>query len=354
MFWNKLLAIDLGNKNIKIVEGKQQGNQVIIEKATSVATPLHSYNDGQILDKESLKSIIHGTLEASNIKAKKTICSIESTSIITREITLPNVKEGEMDSMVKYEVEQYLPIMLDDYVVEYKVLNEFEEEGVSKSRILVAAIPKLIVENFLELFKEINLKPYVLDVNSNAISKVFFKKLKVNQDESNLEKTIGVIDIGHNFINVDIISKGIVQFSRLINSGGKDIDINIANHFNLSLEEAEKKKINDSNIEKNIGLAPSTEILNDAVKSSIDNWIAEINRVFQYYTTRSTGNKIDKLYLHGGSSSLKGIAPYMHSLLNMPVEQIKDIDKIKLSKTSENIKIANYLNAIGAIIRLGR
>lgn len=354
MFWNRFLVIDLGNKYIKFVEGKQQGNQVIVDKAVTVTTPLHSYNDGQILDKESLKSIIHGTLEASKIKTKKAICTIQSTSIITREIVLPNVKEGEMDSMVKYEVEQYLPIMLDDYVVEYKIVDSFNEEGINKCRILVAAIPKLIVENLLELLQEINIKPFAMDLHSNAISKIFSKKLRINNKDSNENKSIAILDIGHSFISMDIISNGIVQFSRLINSGGKDIDINIANHFNLSLEEAENKKISDCNLEKSIGLSSATEILNEAVKSSLESWIVEIKRVFQYYETRTTGNKIDKLYLHGGSSNLNGLEAYMKETLNMAVDKIEQIDKVKLTKPNDNFQIANYLNAIGAIIRIGR
>lgn len=354
MFWDNIVSIDIGNKNIKIVEGKQQGNNIVVNKAITVRTPSQSYNDGQIIDKERLKSIIHGTLESCKIKTKKVICSIESTSIITRKIILPKVKEEEMESMVKYEVEQYLPIMLDDYVVEYKVLDTFRVEGVDKFRMLVATIPKIMVENFLELLKEINIKPVALDLNSNAISKIFNRELEINKEISNLEQTVAILDIGHKFINMDIISKGIIQFSRLVTSGGKDIDINIANHFNLSVEEAEEKKMNDCNIAGKEDTSAVKEMLNYAVTTSIENWVVEIKRVFQYYETRKLVNKIDRVYLHGGSSKLLGIESYMEKALEMPVKRINEIDKIKLSKSIDNFEIANYLNALGAIIRLGR
>ena len=354
MVLNKYVSIDLGNKSIKIVEGKEKGNCLIIDRAFTIATPINSFNDGQILDKENLKSAIYGALEAFKIKSKKAVCTLESTSIITREISLPYAKDEEMDTMVKYEVEQYLPIMLDDYVVEYKIIDKFEEEDIKKCRVLVAAIPKLIVENFLKLLHEIKLKPLALDLNSNAISKIFNKKLKINDNIYNLNETIAVLDIGYRFISIDIISKGIPQFSRLINSGGKDIDINIANHFNLSLEESEKRKIADCNLEVSQGLTKSAIILNDAVKSSVDNWITEIQRVFQYYQTRTTGNKIDYIYLHGGSSNLKGLENYMKDAIQIKIQKINDINGVKFCKGTKNFDVENYLNTIGAIIRLGR
>lgn len=354
MLRNRYVSIDLGNKKIKIVVGKEQGNYVIVEKAFTIPTPFNSFNDGQILDKESLKSAIHGALEGKKIKAKKAICTTESTSIITREISLPYVKDEEMNTMVKYEVEQYLPIMLEDYVVEHKIIDRFEEEGIKKCRILVAAIPKLIVENFLRLVNEIKLKPYALDLNSNSISKLFGKKAKINNKSFNLDETFAIIDIGYRFISIDIISKGIPQFNRLINSGGKDIDINIANHFNLSLEESEKKKISDCNLGIANGFSNATAMLNDAIKSSVDGWITEIQRVFQYYQTRTTGNKIDYIYLHGGSSNLKGLENYMQDSIQVKIERINEIENIKLSKDIKKFDTENYLNAIGALIRLGR
>ncbi|WP_187296301.1 type IV pilus assembly protein PilM [Tepidibacter mesophilus] len=351
MFNNKVLSIDIGSKNIKIVVGKQSKNTVLVEKAVMIETPPNSYKDGNILNIEKLKSVITEYIQSQNIKTKKTIFTVQSTLIINREITLPVAKkEEEMDTMVRFEIEQYLPIMFDEYVIEYKILETFIEEGIKKGRIIVAALPKTIAEDCLKFIKELNLTPVALDMNSNAISKLCESEVIINDENSSLDKTVAVIDIGHNHINLNMISNGIVEFSRIIPVGSNEIDINIANMLNLSLEEAEKRKIENSNLNNNNSLI-SLEMLNDVVKDSVNNWIQEIRRLFRYYENTKRDNRIEEIYLYGGGSQTKGLEDYFKKELNIEVAKIEKMSNIKLGKEEQDIKLSQYLNCIGSIIR---
>ncbi|SHH46307.1 type IV pilus assembly protein PilM [Tepidibacter thalassicus] len=355
MFGSRVLSIDIGNKNTKIVVGRHQKNSVLVEKAMVIETPINSYRDGNILDIDSLKVVIREVLSREKIKTKKVICTVQSTSIITREIVLPVAKkEEEMKTMVQFEIEQYLPIIFDDYVVEYKILEEFTEEGIKKGRILVVALPKTIAEDYLKLINELKLTPLALDVSSNAISKLYESNVKINLENYSYDKTVSVIDIGHNYLNLDIISRGILQFSRIINIGSNDIDINIANTFNLSIEEAEKRKIEDAvlgNTELSENNLISSQILNDTLMSSIDGWIQEINRIFKYYLNRNRENKVEEIHLHGGGCEINGLLEYFEEKLNIPTLKIESMSNIKLNKTVRDIEINRYLNCIGSIIR---
>ncbi|CAH2214672.1 type IV pilus assembly protein PilM [Tepidibacter aestuarii] len=351
MFNNKVLSIDIGNKNIKIVLGKQNKNNVIVEKAMVIETPPNSYKDGNILDIENLKSVINRYIQNENIKTKKTICTVQSTSIIKREITLPVAKkEEEMNTMVRFEIEQYLPIIFDDYVIEYKILETFIEEDIKKGRITVAALPKTIAEDYLKLIKELDLTPVALDMNSNSVSKLCESKVTINDENSSLDKTVVVIDIGHNYINLNMISNGILEFSRIIPVGSNEIDINIANMLNLSLEEAEKRKIENSNLNHENGLV-SLEMLNDIVKDSVNTWIQEIRRLFRYYENIKRENKIEEIYLYGGGSDIKGLEDHFKKELNIEVIKIETMSNIKLGKEAQDTKLNQYLNCIGSIIR---
>jgi len=351
LFNNKVLSIDIGSKNIKIILGKQNKNSVLVEKATLIETPHNSYKDGNIVNIESLKSVINKYIKNENIKAKKTICTVQSTAIINREIILPIAKkEEEMNTMVRFEIEQYLPIMFDDYVIEYKILETFIEEDVKKGRITVAALPKTIAEDYLKLIKELNLIPVALDMNSNAVSKLYESKVTINDENSSLNKTVAVIDIGHNHMNLNMISNGVLEFSRVIPVGSSEIDINIANMSNVSLEEAEKRKIENSNL-NNINSLISLEMLNDVVKDSVNAWIQEIRRLFRYYKNIKRENKIEEIYLYGGGADIKGLEDYLQNELDIPVVKIEKISTIKLGKEVQDIKLNQYLNCIGSIIR---
>ncbi|WP_427339171.1 type IV pilus assembly protein PilM [Caloranaerobacter sp. DY30410] len=351
MFNREVISIDIGTRYIKIAIGREKDNSIIINNVFKIDTPSNSIKDGSILDLNSIKSSISNKILKEKIKAKRAIVTVQSSSIIKRELVLPKVKEEELNSIINIEIEQYLPIMLSDYLIDYKVLEEFEEDNVKKVRILVVIAPKVLVEKYLKLIRELKLKPYALDINSNAISKLFSSDLLINGENYSFDKTVAVIDLGSEQINVNIISNGILSFSRLINSGGKELDINIANSFNLNLDEAEKRKIETIDLFENEIDMTSTQVLNNIAKNTIDVWIDEIDKVFNYYTSRRLGNKIDCIYLYGGSSNIKGIENYFAKKLNLTTKKISNINLVKMKNEVNDKEISDFLNSVSAILR---
>jgi type IV pilus assembly protein PilM len=346
-----IISIDVGSSKIKIAVGKFLNSNVSIEKIISIDTPQGSLKDGKIIydeDKaEILMQIIVQALSENRIKYKDAIFTIQSTSIIRREVEVPKVKPYEMESMIRYEIEQYLPIDLNEYIIEYKVL---EEKRDGKSRILIAALPKAIAEDYLNILKSMHLEPKALDINSNAISKLFSIKQQVNHAEYNLDNTVACIDMGCSNIHISILAKGFYQFSRIIPTGGSELTSAIAEALNITLHEAENKKLSEVDL-GTLKTDTGAEILNEVISKIVLRWIDEIQRVFQFYKTRNANNNIDEIYLYGGTSNLKGIAEYITNAVNIPVKQIKNLSYIKLGKHVDNMDLEYYLNSIGAIIR---
>ena len=370
MFNSKVLSLDIGSKDTKIVLGSQSKKNVIIEKAISIPTPEGCYNDGNILDINKFKSDILDVLQEENIKCKSIIITSKSTTIITRDIDTPVAKKEDMDAIIRFQMEKYLPIRFDDYIMQYKVLEEFEDQGVKTAKVTVVVYPKTMVEGYYNLIKELKGNAVALDISSNSINKLFIEDIKVNDENYSLEDTAAVIDLGCDFINVNIITGGNVKFTRIITYGGSHIDVDIARQLSISEEEAEKQKMKCCNLEADFLSDMQSSMINDIVKAQVRNWIHEIERLFNYYKSTGQGNKIDKIYIYGGSSNLKGIETFIKDALNLPVIKIQSLSnvngsKINVSKVDKakidifkedsskvDVELSKYLNAIGAIIRL--
>ncbi|WZL71463.1 type IV pilus assembly protein PilM [Clostridiaceae bacterium 35-E11] len=344
-----MISMDIGTYETKIIVAKQQKKHIVVENVYKIPTPSGACEDGYLKDKEILEKGINDFLYKQKIKATQAICTIQSTATITRELILPFVKSSdELASMVRLEIEQYLPIQLEDYVVEHKVLEEFVEEGIKKLRIVVVALPKKIVEEYLQFIYNLNLKPVALDIHNNAVSKVFDQEVKINEENYSLDKTVVTIDMGYANINISIIDRGILRFSRIISQGGKDIDINIANVFNLSVEDAENKKIEHGNLKLSLNKTSPSVMMNELIQATVDNWLQEIQRIFQYYTSRNTIYRIDEIYLYGGSSKIPYLPEYMMNTLQIPTFLLDNISHIKCP---EGIILRDYLNVAAAMIR---
>jgi type IV pilus assembly protein PilM len=375
MFNSKVLSLDIGSKNTKIVLGSQSKKNAIIEKAITITTPLGCYNDGNILDITKFKNEILDVLQEESIKCKNIIITSKSTLIITRDIDTPVTKKEDMDSIIKFQMEKYLPIRFDDYIMQYKVLEEFEEVGVKKAKVTVVVYPKTMAQGYYNLIKELKGNAVALDISSNSINKLFIEDIKINDENYSLEDTVAVIDLGYDFINVNIITGGNVQFTRIITYGGTNIDIDIAKQLSISEEEAEKQKIECCNLEADSLSNIQSTAINDITKAQVRNWIHEIERLLNYYKNKEQENKVDKIYIYGGSSNLKGIETFITYGLNLPVIKIQSLSNVNYSKINESKvdssktdifkvdsskvntakidkELSKYLNAIGAIIRL--
>ena len=370
MFNSKVLSLDIGSKYTKIVLGTQSKKSVNIEKTITMTTPVGCYNDGIILDITKLKSEISDVLQEENVKCKSIIITTKGTTVIMRDIDIPVAKKEDMDSIIKFQMEKYLPIMFDDYIMQYKVIEEFEEEGVKKTKVTVVVYPKTMAYGYYNLIKQLKGNAVALDVSSNSINKLFIEGIKINDENCSLEDTVAVIDLGYDFINVNIITKGNVQFTRIITYGGSHIDIDIAKQLAISEEEAEKQKMECCNLEVDSLCDMQTSMVNDIAKAQVRNWIHEIERLLNYYKSKEQGNKVDKIYIYGGSSNLKGIEKYLEDALNLPVIKIQSLSNVNYSKINSSkvdpskkgifkvdsskvgVELSMYLNAIGAIIRL--
>ena len=71
-----------------------------------------------------------------------------------------------------------------------------------------------------------------------------------------------------------------------------------------------------------------------------------------YYKSKNTQNNIDKIYICGGSSNIKGLERYVSTKLNMKVKIVQGNSNIEFKKGVEEVNISEYINAIGALIRL--
>lgn len=379
MFPKKSISIDIGSQNTKIAVGKHNKNKVYIDKIIMLETPLHCIEDGKIIDRNKLFENIKDILEMNAVKEKDVIFTTNSTDIINREMVVPEAEGEELDTIVQFEIQQYLPIVMEDYIIQHNVLEHIEEEvsseegTLNKLKVLVVTYPKRVVEQYLKLAEDLKLTPKALDVNFNAVNKLFKDDVEINKEKLNVGMinavmeigehnimpsnklftgaTIAVIDMGAEKININIFNNGKMDFSRIISSGGSVIDRNIARNFDINVDEAEKRKKEFCDLLNEKGIEHMEE-LNAIIKETINGWIDEMGRVLQFYRNKNIGNKIDKVFIYGGSSKLKGLAVYMEEMLNIKVSNINSMSNIELSKDVVKEDMDCFLNSIGALIRL--
>nr|WP_286673867.1 pilus assembly protein PilM [Clostridium sp. ZS6] len=344
----KVVAFDIGSTNIKIAEGTYYKGILSIENLIDIPTPTEAIIDGNIEKKELLVSILQKALNENGINAKEGICTNNSSLIINREILIPDVKEEELDTVVRYEIQQYLPINLDDYVLQMtKIGEEFSDEG-KKLEIRAIAYPEKMAKGYYDLLMALNLKPFALDVNYNALNKLLNHIEAINDHKLNIEESLVFIDMGATSLDVNICNNGVLKFTRIIKAGGKYLDEILYENMNIPIEEIEKFKSQDIDLKEE-----ELEFQNQIIIDTLDEWVDKIEKIIQFYKSKNFDDDINKIFIYGRTSRIKNLEQYITSKIGIETIKIRNIPEIINDSNIEvDENIDNFINAVGSLIRL--
>lgn len=344
----EVIVFDIGTSSIKVLIGKFYRNKVVVRDCVIEKTPEGSVIDGAIINILALESVVKRIIDENDIKVKDVICTTNSSSIINREIYIPKVDKSEMDTVIKFEIQEYLPINLNNYIVQYIELGEEEVDGKEKIKVNVIAYPEKVARTYYEFIKNLGLKPYALDTTFNSLNKIVKVSKEINEYEYNDGDTLAFIDMGAASVNVNIYKDEKLDFTRLLKFGGNEIDEALKNKCNISQNAFERVKFQEVNLIDLEEEGPSA-----VVRDIIEKWTSEIDRIFKFYKSRDIGNKIDRIFIYGGVSKTKGIESYLSGRFATKVRRVKELSNVYFEDNRDGeASIEKYVNAIGALIRL--
>ena len=334
-----VVSFDFGSESIKIVEGRYFNGQLKV--TTYFTVPAQGVlEDGRIVNEKLLIKNLETALKEHKVKAKYAICTLNSTQIINRELFVPVVEEDELDTVVRFEIQQFLPINLSDYLIQYVILDQVEVNGEPRLKLNVVTFPEKLAATYYKVLKEVGLKPHALDVTYNSLGKLA-NYSKLLNEVTDAKGAVAFVDMGAQSIDLNIFTNGNVQFTRLIKSGGMTINERLNQLPDMSIKSAASLQHADLN---------GDEVISRILRLSVDEMMYELERVLQFYRNKSVGNKIDHVFILGGYSNINGLETYMSEKLSILTSQIKELNNVDFSDSS--IQVHEYANAIGAMIRL--
>lgn len=334
-----LLAIDIGSNNICLVEGNYKSGK--IEITNSVEAKLFPYTviDGANKNSAFMVMLINKLLRSKNIKTLPSVITFNNSNVLSRRLELPMSKPRELDAMVKNEMIQ-MSNDSGDTVVEYSIIKKVLPKSSTVS-IWAYAIDKDLVDEYYTLYKNLKLKPVAMDVHPNSVEKLF-TDAEINGDDIK-DKSVLFADICENTIEFHLFSDNERVFSRITPLETSEFESIFGNMGHEAVESGfNTLDVSPSRLKEN-------NVLAEIVGKYFNHMADEFQKMIQFQLRRDSQYPVRNIYLYGSMSCIKGITGYVSSLLGINVQVINTVSKIKCS---EDINIANFINAAGALIRV--
>ncbi len=373
-----MLAIDFGARSIKAVQLSRTGDGYRLDNFGMVLTPPGSVLHGEIKDVDAVTQALAKMLRKKGIHERNVNISITGQKVIVREITTPIMNEKELMDGLQWEAPKYVPYDLKESLLDAKKIEELEEkEGNKMMKVLLVAAPKSLVNQQIEVLKNVKIQPRVVDIVSNAQIRAFENYLTpVSPNEEDGNKMDVILSMGASTTEITLIEGDRLKFTRTILKGGNDITRLIEKKLEVPFNEAEilKRRIGLSlpvepakkeesemppeektSREPEEDAIPNEEEITKLVKNGVHDIFNEIRKSLNYYKTQYQKVTYQRIILSGGMAAMSNIGQVLKQQFGITVVMANPLKGITVNQNDVNLEnLDKYKRCLSTAIGLAK
>ena len=319
----RVVGLDIGTYAVRAVELSIGGDQPSLERFAQVTLPPGAVRDGEVVDVGSVAAAIRRLWSEGGFRSKKVVVGVANQRVIVRQAELTAMSETDLQSALRFEAQELIPIPVEDAILDFQILDEHVTSiSGAKMRILLAAAQTDMVRTHLAAVQGAGLGAVAVDLVPFALVRSL-----LGGGQSFAETAAeAIICIGGGVTTVVVHEQGIPRFVRILLVGGDDITDAIARELDLDLDEAEDLKRRADTASSDPNVARSGQVVLDRLAPIVE----EIRGSLDYYLAQSQSSPIDRVLITGGGSRTPGLMERLQSQLGGRVEPGRPLAALKI------------------------
>lgn len=313
-----VVGVDIGSHSVKICQLKDTSKGLQLMTFDSVVLPPEGIVDGAVMNFSALADRLKELVKVHKLRGKPAALSISGHSVIIKKVSLPEMNEEELNSSIMWEAEQYIPFDINEVHVDVQVLDP--KAGQGQMDVLLVAAKKEVINDYVSVAVEAGLAPMVMDVDTFAVQNVFELNYGFPPNE-----TIALVNIGASMINIDIVTNGILQFTRDISMGGGLLTEEIQRELGVSYDEAEHYKTGGGENISSSAIFREVQRLSEQVSNTL---VTEIQRSVEFFKATSLSGDLSRIYLSGGACQTPALIQALEHRLEVSAELVNPFKNI--------------------------
>jgi len=212
LFKKSFVSLVISPRKIKVVKLNTKLEEVTI--AVQIDVPPGVIVNYRVKEKEVLVKLITELWNKNKIRDKFVGVVVPEFSSYTKSLELPNLTDVEINEALTYKVQEFLPTNLENIVFDWKLVNRSRE----KARVLMVAILKDVLFEYINAVGEAGLFPLVVETPSLSIQRIVDRDLTGKL----------IIFINPNEVLIIIANEGDIVATSVVNSEKIDEIVTLA------------------------------------------------------------------------------------------------------------------------------
>jgi type IV pilus assembly protein PilM len=340
-----VVGLDIGSSAVKAVELRPVGKGFKVAAFATEVVPPDSIVDGAIIDGTAVADAIRRLFDNKAFKTKEVAASLSGNAVIVKKISLPVMTEQELGESIQWEAEQYIPFDIQDVNLDYQILDPGTgKDSKGTMDVLLVAAKKEKIADYTGVIAQAGRVPVIVDVDAFALQNAY--EMNYAPEPGSV---VVLLNAGASAININILNGDQSLFTRDISMGGNAYTEALQKELNLPFDGAEEAKK---------GHAVDGVTFDDVrpvLHAMTENVLLEIQKTFDFFKATAASDRIDRILVSGGASSVDGFAEAVAERFGAPVERFDPFRKITLDvqKASEDMDrlVPTAAVAVGLALR---
>lgn len=298
------VGLDIGSNSIKVVELEKNSGRFVL-KSLGVAAYSKFSIDGAKSEKDLLPiaDLIKKLFSETRISSRSVFLSLPEKFAFVKVVDFPPLTDQEVEAALKWQLDQYIPISLEEAVVQHKIVEK-KDTSPGGVKVLLVAAKTSNVEKYVSLAEMSGLKVLAVENELVSLSRLF----GVADNYS-----VVIVNFGLSSVNIGVAKNRNLYLSRSIQSGGDSLTRAIVQDLRVETNQAEEYK-------KAYGLL-SDQLegkLLRAMKPVLLHIVDEIRKAIHYFESEDNSS-VKQIVVCGGVAGMPGLLPYLTKEFNQEV-----------------------------------
>jgi type IV pilus assembly protein PilM len=274
---------------------------------------------GEVRDIVALANELKAFFKKHKLPKRAVRVGIANNRIGVRTIEVTGIEDPkQLANAVRFRAQEALPIPVDQAVLDFQVLSETVEDGVSKKRVLLVVAYRELVDSFAIACKQAGLRLVGVDLEAFALLRALTPPLELPGGRSALV----AVTIGAERTTMGVSDGNSCEFARVIEWGGTSLTVALARALEIEPEAAEilKTQLSLDGDTLPDGFTPEQGAkAREALLAALQSFSRELVSSLQFYQSQPDSLGIREVVLAGGTSLLQGLAPALSGLVGVSV-----------------------------------
>jgi type IV pilus assembly protein PilM len=333
-------ALDIGTSAVRVVQLNSNGKNWSLGAYGYARLDLKTSAASSAESNRKLGEVIITAIGQSGISSKDVVIGLASDKTFTTIIEVPNMPKEELASTMRYQMEQYVPIPINEAKTDWVSLGT-SMRNPQMQEVLLASTAKEYTESRLEFVESLGFNVIAAEPEPIAMIRSL---LPPNVTDARV-----LVDVGENSTNIAVTHQDTPRLVRSLPMGLSTLVKAAVQNLNVDENQARQFILK-------FGLAPDRldgQVLR-ALEPTLGNFVTEIDKSVKFFQTRYADFPLSIVMLSGYAAAIPRFNDFIAAKAKVTVEVANPWQRVSIAQQQQEKLLpvaAEFATVVGLAMR---